>query len=66
MVTLIDSVRELQRITVQVHSDKPVDPIEPSPRPQMKRRRPPMEAAAMAYLQAIRDRHRRESGADPT
>ncbi len=34
---------------------------EPSPRPQVKRRRPMQHAAALAYLEEIRDRHRREA-----
>lgn len=40
------------------------DRPEPAPRPLMKRRRsvPPVDPRAMAYLQAIRDRHRRETG----
>lgn len=51
---VIDSVNRLS--VALAGGDMP----EPSPRPQVKRRTGPAPAA-LAYLQEIRDRHRREA-----
>lgn len=63
LAALIDSVRNLQRTLVQVNTEKDVPPVEPMPRPATKiRKHVSAEAvAAFEYLQAIRDRHAKES-----
>lgn len=61
LASLIDSVRDNTRVLAQVNSENRVDMPEPTPRPQTKIRARTVQPSAVAYLQAIRDRHRRES-----
>lgn len=69
LASVIDALHGLQLTLIQVNSEKgaKVPEIAPVPRPATKTRKKPdqISDAALAYLQAIRDRHAQES-ATPT
>ena len=66
LATLIDVVQNLTKVLIDVNSEKASDPVQPMPRPMPKIRPNPAKLAAQERiwdeLEAIRERHRRETG----